>query len=59
MHIINSMPSYIMLGNQRDFGHTIQFDLTAWADLNADDWKITYTRPGERNISRLMATCGR
>jgi hypothetical protein len=47
MHIINALPSYIMLGNQRDFGHTIQFDLTAWADLNADDWKITYMRPGE------------
>ena len=47
MNDINAMPSYIMLGNQRDFGHTIQFDLTAWADLNADDWKITYTRPGE------------
>jgi hypothetical protein len=47
MHNINDMPSYIMLGNQRDFGHTIQFDLTAWADLNADDWKITYMRPGE------------
>lgn len=44
---ISAMPSYIMLGNQRDFGHTIQFDLTAWDDLNADDWKITYTRPGE------------
>ena len=47
MHIINAMPIYIPLGNQRDFGHTIQFDLTAWADLNADDWKITYMRPGE------------
>ena len=47
MHIINAMPIYIMLGNQRDFGHAIQFDLTAWADLNADDWKITYMRPGE------------
>ena len=44
---ISAMPGYIPLGNQRDFGHTIQFDLTAWADLNADDWKITYTRPGE------------
>ena len=44
---ISAMPSYIMLGNQRDFGHTIQLDLTAWDDLNADDWKITYTRPGE------------
>ena len=47
MHNINAMPGYIPLGNQRDFGHTIQFDLTAWADLNADDWKITYMRPGE------------
>ena len=47
MHNINAMPSYIMLGNQRDFGHTIQFDLTAWDDLNADDWIITYMRPGE------------
>ena len=47
MHIINAMPIYIPLGNQRDFGHTIQFDLTAWADLNADDWKITYMRPGD------------
>ena len=47
MNGINALPSYIMLGNQRDFGHTIQFDLAAWADLNADDWKITYTRPGE------------
>jgi len=44
---INAMPGYIPLGNQRDFGHTIQLDLTAWAVLNADDWKITYTRPGE------------
>ena len=47
MHNINAMPGYIPLGNQRDFGHAIQFDLTAWADLNADDWKITYMRPGE------------
>ena len=47
MHIINAMPGYIMLGNQRDFGHTVQFDLTAWADLNADNWVITYMRPGE------------
>ena len=44
---IGAMPGYIPLGNQRDFGHTIHFDLTAWADLNADDWKITYMRPGE------------
>jgi len=44
---ISAMPGYIPLGNQRDFGHTIQVDLTAWADINADDWKITYTRPGE------------
>ena len=44
---IGAMPGYIPLGNQRDFGHTIQVDLTSWADLNADDWKITYTRPGE------------
>jgi hypothetical protein len=44
---ISAMPGYIPLGNQRDFGHTIQVDLSAWADLNADDWKITYTRPGE------------
>jgi hypothetical protein len=44
---ISAMPGYIPLGNQRDFGHTIQFDLTAWADLNADNWVITYTRPGE------------
>ena len=44
---ISAMPGYIMLGNQRDFGHTIQVDLTAWADLNADNWVITYTRPGE------------
>lgn len=47
MNGINALPSYIMLGNQRDFGHTIQFDLTAWDDLNADDWVITYMRPGE------------
>lgn len=47
MHNINAMPIYIMLGKMRDFGHTIQFDLTAWADLNADYWVITYTRPGE------------
>ena len=47
MHSINDMPGYIRIGNQRDFGHTVQFDLTAWADLNADDWKITYMRPGE------------
>ena len=47
MRNINSLPSFIRLGNQRDFGHTIQFDLTAWDDLNADDWKITYMRPGE------------
>ena len=44
---ISAMPGYIPLGNQRDFGHTIQVDLTAWADLNADNWVITYTRPGE------------
>jgi hypothetical protein len=44
---IGAMPGYIPLGNQRDFGHTVQFDLTAWADLNADNWVITYTRPGE------------
>ena len=44
---IGAMPGYIPLGNQRDFGHTIQVDLTAWADLNADNWVITYTRPGE------------
>ena len=44
---IGAMPGYIQLGNQRDFGHTIQVDLTAWADLNADNWVITYTRPGE------------
>ena len=35
MHIINAMPGITLLGNQRDFGHTIQFDLTAWDDLNA------------------------
>ena len=47
MHNISAMPGYIPLGNQRDFGHTLQFDLTAWDDLNADDWKITYMRPGD------------
>jgi hypothetical protein len=47
MYKINELPVYIELGNQRDFGHAIQFDLTAWADLNADDWKITYMRPDE------------
>lgn len=47
MYDIEKPISYIPLGNQRDFGHTVQFDLTAWADLNADDWKITYMRPGE------------
>ena len=56
---ISAMPGYILIGNQRDFGHTIQFDLTAWADLNADNWVITYTRPGERNISRAWRrVCG-
>jgi hypothetical protein len=47
MYDIEKPISYIPLGNQRDFGHTIQFDLSAWAYLNADDWRITYTRPGE------------
>ncbi len=47
MYTIDALEGYIPLGNQRDFGHTIQIDLTAWADFNADDWKITYTRPGE------------
>ena len=47
MYDINTMPGYIPLGNQRDFGHTVQFDVNAWADLNADAWKITYMRPGE------------
>ena len=47
MYDIEKPITYIPIGNQRDFGHTIQFDLTAWDDLNADDWKITYTRPGE------------
>ena len=47
MYGINVLPIYIALGNRGDFGHAIQFDLSAWADLNADDWKMTYTRPGE------------
>jgi hypothetical protein len=47
MYDIQNPISYIPIGNRRDFGHTVQFDLTAWAGLNADDWKITYTRPGE------------
>lgn len=47
MYDIQNPNSYIPIGNRRDFGHTVQFDLTAWADLNADDWRITYTRPGE------------
>lgn len=47
MYEVEKPISYIPLGNQRDFGHTVQFDLTAWADLNADDWVITYMRPGE------------
>ena len=47
MYNINNMPGYILLGNQRDFGHAVQIDLSGWAALNADDWRITYTRPGE------------
>jgi hypothetical protein len=47
MYDIEKPISYIPLGNQRDFGHTVQFDLTAWAGLNANDWKMTYMRPGE------------
>ena len=46
MYEIDNLPGYIPIGNRRDFGHTIQLDLTAWADLNADDWVITYMRPG-------------
>ena len=49
MHIINAMPSYII----SEISETLATRyVTAWAVLNADDWKITYTRPGERNISR-------
>ena len=47
---INKIPSFIPIGNQRDFGHVVTFDLTAWADLGADDWKVTYIRPGESEV---------
>ena len=47
---INKLPSFIPIGNQRDFGHVVTFDLTAWADLGADDWKVTYIRPGESEV---------
>ncbi len=47
MYDINNPESYIPIGNRGDFGHTVLFDLSAWDELEADDWKATYTRPGE------------
>ena len=38
---INALPSYIMLDNQRGFGHTIQFGLTAWVNEVAKIWNGT------------------
>lgn len=51
MYKINELPGYIELGNQRAFGHTLVFDVSAWADLLPDRFEITYTRPGEAAVN--------
>lgn len=47
MYEINNLPGYISLGNQRDFGHALVFDVSAWADLLPDRYEITCIRSGE------------
>ena len=47
MHEINNLPGYISLGNQLDFGHTVEFDVSAWASLNPGRYEITCIRSGE------------
>ena len=47
MYDINNLPGYISLGNQRDFGHALVFDVSAWADLLPDRYEITCIRSGE------------
>ncbi|MDD4280294.1 MAG: hypothetical protein PHX74_11245 [Candidatus Sumerlaeales bacterium] len=47
MHDIDNLPAYISLGNQLDFGHTVEFDVSSWASLNPDRYEITCIRSGE------------
>lgn len=51
MYDIDELPTFIPLGNQRDFGHTVTFDVSAWDDLLPDRYELTYIRPTETAVN--------